>query len=295
MRRVGRLAIWDQPEGRGGIPALDGLRAVAVALVLVGHGGIPGVGGGFIGVDIFFVLSGFLITSLLLDELGRSGRIELTGFWIRRARRLLPALVLMVLAVGVGTRTASARGPYRVTKRRARRILVGGELAVRRAARPTTSPRALRRRRLQHTWSLGVEEQYYLIWPLLLIAVALLLAAWPGASHRDHNRRGSVGCVRAGRRGRARLRRHGHHAGIRRLARPRVLRHRHPRTGAAGRRRCVCSLGPRLVLVGGRLVFDPVAVGQMARQGLAGYRPGGVGSGRSLRHRPRRCSFTRVS
>ncbi|HWF27917.1 MAG TPA: acyltransferase, partial [Mycobacterium sp.] len=96
MRRAGRLAIWDQPERRSGIPALDGLRAIAVALVLAGHGGIPGVTGGFIGVDVFFVLSGFLITSLLLDELGRCGRIELTGFWIRRARRLLPALVLMV-------------------------------------------------------------------------------------------------------------------------------------------------------------------------------------------------------
>ncbi len=59
------------------------------------------MGGGFIGVDIFFVLSGFLITSLLLDELGRTGRIRLSGFWIRRARRLLPALVLMVLTVGI--------------------------------------------------------------------------------------------------------------------------------------------------------------------------------------------------
>ena len=99
MRRVGRLAIWDKPDGAGhsrsGRPT-----AIAVALVLAQHGGIPGMGGGFLGVDIFFVLSGFLITSLLLDELGRARRIDLTGFWIRRARRLLPALVLMVLAVG---------------------------------------------------------------------------------------------------------------------------------------------------------------------------------------------------
>ena len=71
-----------------GIPALDGVRALAVALVLADHGGIPGVPGGFIGVDVFFVLSGFLITSLLLDELGRTGGVDLPGFWVRRARRL---------------------------------------------------------------------------------------------------------------------------------------------------------------------------------------------------------------
>ncbi len=93
---------------RPGIPALDGVRAVAVALVLADHGGLPGMGGGFLGVDVFFVLSGFLITSLLLDELGRSGRISLRDFWIRRARRLLPALVLMVLAVAVGRQFFSA-------------------------------------------------------------------------------------------------------------------------------------------------------------------------------------------
>ncbi|MGY5190263.1 UNVERIFIED_CONTAM: acyltransferase, partial [Bacillus amyloliquefaciens DSM 7 = ATCC 23350] len=75
-------------QRRGAIPALDGIRAVAVALVLADHGGILGVDGGFLGVDVFFVLSGFLITSLLLDEHARTGRIRLRDFWIRRARRL---------------------------------------------------------------------------------------------------------------------------------------------------------------------------------------------------------------
>src|SRR5689334_1921870 len=81
------------------IPALDGIRAIAVLLVLAEHGGVPGVPGGFLGVDVFFVLSGFLITSLLLDELGRTGRISLRDFWVRRARRLLPALLIAVAAV----------------------------------------------------------------------------------------------------------------------------------------------------------------------------------------------------
>ncbi|MBV9318419.1 MAG: acyltransferase family protein [Mycobacterium sp.] len=176
-----RPETWSRSAGvrarrRPGIPALDGLRALAVALVLADHGGIPGMGGGFIGVDVFFVLSGFLITSLLLDELCCNGRIDLPGFWIRRARRLLPALVLMVLAVG-GARellpqdtVAGLRGDaiaaffwvanWRFVTQQTDYFAQGA----------TPSP-------LQHTWSLAVEEQYYFVWPLLLIAVAVLLAA----------------------------------------------------------------------------------------------------------------------
>jgi peptidoglycan/LPS O-acetylase OafA/YrhL len=155
---------------------LDGVRAVAVALVLVSHGGIPGLQGGFIGVDVFFVLSGFLITSLLLDELDFTGRIDLPGFWRRRAKRLLPALVLVVLAVAAASELfppdAVARlrddavaafawvANWSFIARETGYFTEGG----------TPSP-------LQHTWSLGVEEQYYLIWPLLLVALAALLAA----------------------------------------------------------------------------------------------------------------------
>ena len=144
--------------------------------MLTDHGGIPGMGGGFLGVDVFFVLSGFLITSLLLDELGGNGRIDLPGFWIRRARRLLPALVLMVLTVAVTRQllpqeaVAALRGDaiaafcwvanWRFVTQQTDYFTHGA----------TPSP-------LQHTWSLGVEEQYYLVWPLLLIAVAVLSAA----------------------------------------------------------------------------------------------------------------------
>jgi peptidoglycan/LPS O-acetylase OafA/YrhL len=166
-------------QRRPGIHALDGLRAVAVALVLADHGGFPGVPGGFIGVDIFFVLSGFLITSLLLDELGRTGRIDLAGFWTRRARRLLPALVVMVLAVGAareffpqdavaGLRDDAIAALFWVANwsfvaHKTDYFTRGG----------TPSP-------LQHTWSLGVEEQYYFVWPVLLVAVVLLLAVGAG-------------------------------------------------------------------------------------------------------------------
>ncbi|MCV6968592.1 acyltransferase family protein [Mycobacterium bohemicum] len=191
VRRAGRLAIWDQPERRSGIPALDGLRAIAVTLVLVGHGGIPGVSGGFIGVDVFFVLSGFLITSLLLDELRRTGRIELTGFWIRRARRLLPALMLMVLTV------AAARGllpDQALTGLRDDAIAAFLWVANWRFVAQKTDyfTQGAPPSPLQHTWSLGVEEQYYFVWPVLLIAVTLLLAA---RARRRHGR-ATVGGVR---------------------------------------------------------------------------------------------------
>ncbi|WP_102145807.1 acyltransferase family protein [Mycobacterium hubeiense] len=157
------------------IPALDGIRAIAVALVLAGHGGVPGLSGGFIGVDIFFVLSGFLITSLLLDELGRTGRIGLTAFWIRRARRLLPALLVMVLAV-VGARMLFPSDAVAALRDDAVAAFfwVANWAFVAQdtdyfTRGGTPSP-------LQHTWSLGVEEQYYILWPLLLLAVAAVFA-----------------------------------------------------------------------------------------------------------------------
>ncbi|BBY64952.1 acyltransferase family protein [Mycolicibacterium helvum] len=164
------------PKPRGsGVPALNGIRGVAVALVLVGHGGIPGVAGGFIGVDIFFVLSGFLITALLLDEIGRTGQLDLGSFWVRRARRLLPALLIMVLAV-IAARLLFP--PDAVSDLRndataaflwvANWAFVSHQTDYFSQGAPP-SP-------LQHTWSLGVEEQYYLIWPVLIAAAAVLLA-----------------------------------------------------------------------------------------------------------------------
>ncbi|MBV8929128.1 MAG: acyltransferase family protein [Mycobacteriaceae bacterium] len=183
-RGTGEVRRWVEPDARtaracnrgAGIPALDGIRAIAVALVLLHHGGIPGVTGGFLGVDIFFVLSGFLITSLLLDELGSTGRISLTGFWTRRARRLLPALVVMVLAAAFARELFP---PEAVAALRDDAVAAFFWVANWSFIAHKTdyfsqggapSP-------LQHTWSLGVEEQYYFIWPLVLLAVAVLFAA----------------------------------------------------------------------------------------------------------------------
>jgi peptidoglycan/LPS O-acetylase OafA/YrhL len=193
VRHAARLATSRASDHsrRPGIPALDGLRALAVALVLADHGGIPGVDGGFLGVDIFFVLSGFLITSLLLDELGRTGRIDLAGFWIRRARRLLPALVLMVLTVAVGRQLFPAEAVARLRDDAIAAFFWAANwmFVVQKtdyfAQGAPPSP-------LQHAWSLGVEEQYYILWPLVLIAVAVALAV----RARRHDRLASLGWVR---------------------------------------------------------------------------------------------------
>jgi peptidoglycan/LPS O-acetylase OafA/YrhL len=154
-------------------PALDGLRAVAVLAVLLYHGNVPWVRGGFLGVDVFFVLSGYLITSLLLTEWDRWGAVDLAAFWMRRARRLLPALVLVLTAVLVYSMTAAAatqrdaiRGDAVATLLYVsnwRYVLTGQSYF---AQFETPSP-------LLHTWSLGIEEQWYIVFPIVL---AILLA-----------------------------------------------------------------------------------------------------------------------
>ncbi len=164
------------------MPALDGVRALAILAVLASHAGIPGMSGGFLGVDVFFVLSGFLITSLLLEERGRTGRTELGAFWARRARRLLPAALVMIVAVFLGQ---SLLQPDAVTRLRGDAVSAALWSSNWRFALHgtdyfsqggTASP-------LQHTWSLGVEEQFYLLWPLLLALI------WLGTRSRQIRRR----------------------------------------------------------------------------------------------------------
>ncbi len=153
------------------LPALDGVRAAAVVAVMMFHGGIPFMGGGFMGVDAFFVLSGFLITSLLVGEWRQSLTIKLASFWARRARRLLPALLLMLLFVAFFASVIVPEGTYGALRLDALStllyvsnwhfILVGSNYFNETAS---ASP-------LIHTWSLAVEEQFYLIWPLVVLGV----------------------------------------------------------------------------------------------------------------------------
>lgn len=165
-----------RPPGTAGHPPyrgdIEGLRAVAVLLVVLAHVGVPGVAGGFIGVDVFFVISGFLITSLLRRELAATGRLDLPRFYARRAVRLLPVATLVTVATLAATWLwappvrfagyawdALAAATYTVNLRLAD---TGTDYFAGEAPSP-----------FQHFWSLAVEEQFYLVWPVLIGVLAL--------------------------------------------------------------------------------------------------------------------------
>jgi peptidoglycan/LPS O-acetylase OafA/YrhL len=153
------------------MPALDGLRAAAVTAVLLYHADVTWARGGYLGVDAFFVLSGFLITSLLLAEWQTTSAIDLPQFWRRRARRLLPALFLVLGAVAL---FAAAWAPADMLHRLRGdafatigyvanwRFIASGQSYFAQFASP--SP-------LQHVWSLAIEEQFYLVWPLVFLVL----------------------------------------------------------------------------------------------------------------------------
>jgi len=150
-------------------PSLDGLRALSVAVVLLYHAGFSWMHGGFFGVEVFFVVSGFLITSLLLDERDRHGRVGFRHFWQRRARRLFPALYAVLLAVGVGTVLwGSAEQQSQVRREIPWSIFYVNNWGQILGNVPyfAGEPSPLR-----HLWSLAVEEQWYLIWPLVFVAL----------------------------------------------------------------------------------------------------------------------------
>ena len=153
---------------------IEGLRAVAIGLVLLYHADVPFLPGGYVGVDVFFVVSGYLITGLLVREVERSGRVSLARFYARRAKRLLPAAALVLVTSAVLTWATASVVQWRTFAHdivAAALYVVNWRLAGRSvdylAEGTGASP-------VQHFWSLAVEEQFYIVWPLVLVVVALV-------------------------------------------------------------------------------------------------------------------------
>lgn len=189
---VSKAPVDIEPVPHGGLPVprasrpqfrpdIEGLRTIAVGLVLLFHAyGVPFTGG-FVGVDVFFVISGFLITSLLLREKDKTGRISILGFYARRARRILPASALVVILTVVasyyflgfvaGEGVAQAAKWTAVFAANIHFGLLGTDYL---GSQLPPSP-------LQHMWSLGVEEQFYVVWPAVFL---LLVVVVRGTRHR---------------------------------------------------------------------------------------------------------------
>jgi peptidoglycan/LPS O-acetylase OafA/YrhL len=164
-------------EGQKYLPGLDGLRALAVTVVIAYHLGLGWAGGGLLGVGVFFTLSGYLITDILLSQWRKHGRLDLKDFWIRRARRLLPALfvVLAVVAAWVAiafpSQVPAVRGGIVASA-----LYVGNWWFIEQngsyfARFGPPSP-------VSHLWSLAVEEQFYLLWPWVVLTGGVLLRRW---------------------------------------------------------------------------------------------------------------------
>ena len=151
------------------LPGLDGLRAIAVVAVMVYHANSSWLSGGFLGVEVFFVISGYLITLLLIAEKERTGQVRLGQFWFRRARRLLPALFSMLVGLAIymafferrpmgQTRGDFLAGTFYISNWF--QVWVGHSYTAAEAFAP-----------LRHLWSLAVEEQFYLLWPLIMMLI----------------------------------------------------------------------------------------------------------------------------
>ena len=152
------------------IPAIDGLRAIAVIAVILYHLGISWIPGGFLGVDLFFVISGYVITRLLLDSIQERGGLDLRDFYMARIRRLLPPLVFMIIVTSIvvgiwapdTTKKFLTDAPFSIFGGMNWWLVFNQQDYFESSGRPPL---------LQHTWSLAVEAQFYLLWPLILLLV----------------------------------------------------------------------------------------------------------------------------
>ena len=155
------------------MPGLDGLRAIAVVAVIIYHLNPQILSGGFLGVDTFFVISGFLITSLLLHEYSETGRIDLKNFWIRRFKRLIPAVVFLLMVL------VSYMALFHLERLMAIKSDVFAALVYMSnwwfIIKDVSYFEALEAHPLKHLWSLAIEEQFYIIWPLVLLAMLVFV------------------------------------------------------------------------------------------------------------------------
>ena len=164
-------------------PDIEGLRALAVGLVIASHAGLPFLRSGFVGVDVFFVLSGYLITSLLMQEISSSGTVNFARFYARRARRLLPAAITMVLVVcGAELIIMNPLAQFKTLKAALATVLYSSNFYFMHLQQQYFYQRSAGANPLLHTWSLAVEEQFYLIWPVLLLWLARTIKSVRGRS-----------------------------------------------------------------------------------------------------------------
>ncbi|MEI7717461.1 MAG: acyltransferase, partial [Mycobacterium sp.] len=179
MTRNARLGTRRPPARQSSNfrPDIEGLRAVAVAAVVLFHANIPGITGGYVGVDVFFVISGFLITGMLWREARTAGTVSLSRFYGARARRLLPASA----TVGIVTMVASALLLPPLQVKTVSIDAITSALYLSNYWFVTTGINYFNKDSLaipspfQHYWSLGVEEQFYLVWPILIISTAWII------------------------------------------------------------------------------------------------------------------------
>ena len=161
------------------VPGLDGIRALAVLCVIAYHLGVPGAQGGMLGVGIFFTLSGFLITDILLQQWSANMRLELGQFWLHRARRLLPALFVLLPTVTVWVALFDA-GQLAAVRRQVFGAVFYVSNWVTISEHGSYFARFAAPLPLDHLWSLAIEEQFYIVWPWLLLA-----GLWFGRTRRN--------------------------------------------------------------------------------------------------------------